>query len=48
MDKFIHDATLRLFCKQVAETADEKHRQALQNLIAKQEAKYREWRSKPD
>jgi hypothetical protein len=47
MDKFIHDENLRLFRKRLAETADEKQRQVLQDLIAKHEAKYREWQLGP-
>ena len=37
MDKFIHDENLGLFRKRLAETADEKQRKVLRNLIAEPE-----------
>ena len=46
MEKFIHDENLRLFRKRLVETADEKQRQVLRDLIAEQEEKYRRWEVK--
>ena len=46
MEKFLHDENLKLFHKRLAEVTDEKQRQALHNLIAEHEAKYREWQLK--
>ena len=46
MDKFLHDENLRLFRERLAVTTDEKQRQVLHDLIAEQEAKYRQWQVK--
>ncbi len=50
MKKFLHDENLKLFRKQLAETTDEKQRQVLHDLIAEQEAEFREssTKRKPD
>jgi hypothetical protein len=42
MDKFLHDENLKLLHKRLTETADEKHRQVLHNLVAEHDATYRE------
>ena len=46
MDKFLHNENLKLFRKRLAETTDEKQRQVIHDLIAEQEANYREWQLK--
>ena len=47
VDKFLHDENVRLFRNRLAETTGEKQRQLLRELIAEQEAKYREWQLGP-
>jgi hypothetical protein len=46
MKQFLHDENLKLLHQRLTETTDEKQRQVLHNLIAEQEAKYREWQLK--
>jgi hypothetical protein len=44
MDKFIHDANLKLFRKRLAEATDEKQQKVLHNLITE----YQNRQFKPD